>query len=331
VMCTVPRFFEKTFEGIQVETAKWPKIKKKVFNWAIAVGHQCNEYRSLSEDLPAGLKFKHMIAEKLVLKKLRNVFGKNMRQMPCAGAAIREDLLRFFHATGLFINLGYGATETTASVSCFKNDRYEFDSIGTIMPGLAVKFSNEGEIMVKGPTVFRGYFKKPEETANVLKDGWYMTGDKGHFTKDGNLVMSDRIKDMFKTSVGKYVSPQKLELLLGQEQLIEQVIVVGDNRKYVSALIVPSFGHLKVTAEKLGLDPADRRKIASHTAIKQIYQVKINKLQADVTPYERVVKFTLLAEPFTIENSAMTSTLKLRRKVIAEQYKEEIELMYLAG
>jgi long-chain acyl-CoA synthetase len=272
-----------------------------------------------------------MIAEKLVLKKLRDVFGKNMRQMPCAGAAIREDLLRFFHATGLFINLGYGATETTASVSCFKNDRYEFDSVGTIMPGLAVKFTNEGEIMVKGPTVFRGYYKKPEETAKVLKDGWYLTGDKGHFTKDGNLVMSDRIKDLFKTSVGKYVSPQKLELLLGQEKLIEQVIVVGDNRKYVSALIVPSFGHLEATAEKLGLDPADRKNLVSHDAIISHFQEKINALQADVTPYERVVKFTLLTEPFSIENRAMTSTLKLRRKVIAEQYKEEIELMYSAG
>ena len=331
LMCTVPRFFEKTYEGIQTETSKWPKIKKNIFDWAIAIGHQCSEYRSISADLPAGLKFKGMLAEKLVLKKLRNVFGKNMRQMPCAGSAIREDLLRFFHATGLFINEGYGATETTASVSCFKNDRYEFDSVGTVMPGVVVKFSNEGEIMVKGPTVFRGYYKKPEETARVLKDGWYMTGDKGHFTKDGNLVMSDRIKDLFKTSVGKYVSPQKLELLLGQEKLIEQVIVVGDNRKYVSALIVPSFGHLQSTAEKLGLDPADRKKIVSNDAIKQIYQVKINELQAEVTPYERVVKFTLLPEPFSIENSAMTSTLKLRRKVIAEQYKEEIELMYSAG
>jgi long-chain acyl-CoA synthetase len=331
VMCTVPRFFEKTYEGIQVETAKWPKIKKSIFDWAIAIGHQCIEYRRISADLPAGLKFKHALAEKLVLKKLRHVFGKNMRQMPCAGAAIREDLLRFFHATGLFINEGYGATETTATVSCFKTDRYEFDSIGTVMPGLAVKFSNEGEIMVKGPTVFRGYYKKPEETAKVLKDGWYLTGDKGHFTKDGNLVMTDRIKDLFKTSVGKYVSPQKLELLLGQEQLIEQVIVVGDDRKYVSALIVPAFGNLKATAEKLGIDPGDHKTIASNDAIKQIFQVKINEIQAELTPYERVVKFTLLTEPFSIENSAMTSTLKLRRKVISEQYKEEIELMYSAG
>jgi long-chain acyl-CoA synthetase len=331
VMCTVPRFFEKTFDGIQVEAAKWPKIKKHIFDWAIAVGHQCNEYRSKSVEMPSGLRFKQKLAEKLVLKKLRQVFGKNIRQMPCAGAAIREDLLRFFHATGLFVNFGYGATETTATVSCFKSDFYEFESCGTVMPGVAVKFTEEGEIMVNGPTVFRGYYKKPEETAKALKDGWYMTGDKGYFTKEGNLVMTDRIKDLFKTSVGKYVSPQKLELLLGQEKIIEQVIVVGDNRKYVTALIVPSFDNLKNQAEKLGIDITDRKKLVSHETIIKLFQETLDKAQEEVTPYERVAKFTLLTEPFSVENSAMTSTLKLRRKVIAEQYKEQIELMYSAG
>jgi long-chain acyl-CoA synthetase len=331
VMCSVPRFFEKTYEGIQVETAKWPKIKRNIFNWAIRVGYECNEYRKDSAELPSSLKFRHNIAEKLVLKKLRHVFGKNMRQTPCAGAAIREDLLRFFHATGLFVNYGYGATETTATVSCFKTSDYEFSSCGTVMPGVSVSFSEEGEIMVKGPTVFRGYYKKPEETAKALKDGWYLTGDKGHFTSAGNLVMADRIKDLFKTSVGKYVSPQKLELLLGKVSLIEQIIVVGDNRKFVSALIVPSFEHLKLETARLGLDPADRKKIISDETILKLFQEKIDEAQADVTPYERVVKFTLLSEPFSVENNGMTSTLKLRRKVISDQYSAEIEQMYSAG
>jgi len=330
VMCTVPRFFEKTYEGIQVESAKWPKIKRQIFDWAIKVGHQNSEYRKTSTEVPSTLKFKYKLAEMLVLKKLRQVFGKNIRLLPCAGAAIREDLLRFFHAAGIFINFGYGATETTATVSCFKKDRYEFESCGTVMPGVAVKFSEEGEIMIKGPTVFRGYYKKPGETANALKDGWYMSGDQGYFTEEGNLVMIDRIKDLFKTSVGKYVSPQKLELLLGQEKLIEQVLVIGDNRKYVSALIVPSFEQLKTNAEKLGIDPSDTLTLVSHESIVRLFQEILDAIQVDLTPYERVVKFTLLTEPFSIENSAMTSTLKLKRKVIAEQYKEQIELMYSA-
>jgi long-chain acyl-CoA synthetase len=331
VMCTVPRFFEKTYDGILVEMAKWPKIKRTIFEWAIAVGHQCSEYRKKSAKLPAGLQYKHKIAEMLVFKKLRLVFGKNIRQMPCAGAAIREDLLRFFHAAGLQVNYGYGATETTATVSCFKNDDYEFESCGTVMPGLQVKFTEDGEIMVKGPTVFKGYYKKPQETDIALKDGWYLTGDQGRFSDEGNLVMIDRIKDLFKTSVGKYVSPQKLELLIGQENHIEQVIVVGDNKKYVSALIVPSFEHLKAIAEKLGLDPADRKKLVTHEAVLALFQELLDRLQVDLTPYEKVVKFTLLTEPFTIENEAMTSTLKLRRKAIVRQYSAEIELMYSAG
>ncbi|MBP6870724.1 MAG: long-chain fatty acid--CoA ligase [Bacteroidales bacterium] len=328
VMCTVPRFFEKTYDGIQVEKEKWPKIKQNIFNWAIATGLRCNEYKKSSSKIPAVLNFKLTLADLLVLKKLRKVFGNKMRQMPCAGAAIREDLLRFFHAAGLFVNYGYGATETTATVSCFKKDEYSFQTCGTAMPGLDIKFTEEGEIMVKGPTVFRGYYRKKAETEMVLRDGWYMTGDKGHMTKEGDLVMTDRLKDMFKTSVGKYVSPQKLELLLGQEKLIEQVIAVGDNRKFVSALIVPSFDNLKTIAENLGIDINDRQKVVSHDTVQKIFRDKLEELQQELTPYERVVKFTLLTEPFSIENNAMTSTLKLKRKVITEKHIAVIEEMY---
>jgi len=328
LMCTVPRFFEKTYDGIMAETAKWPAIKRNIFNWAIANGHKRNEYRRLSEKMPFTLKLNIALAEKLVLRKLRNIFGKNIRTMPCSGAAIREDLLRFFHATGIFVNFGYGATETTATVSCYRTDRWEFESCGTVMPGVLVKLSEKNEIMVKGPTVFRGYYNKPEATAEALQDGWYMTGDQGKFTADGNLVMTDRLKDMFKTSGGKYISPQKIELLIGQDNLIEQVIAIGDNRRFISALIVPSFEQLKTHAEKLGIDLNDNKQVVSHPEIIRLFQERVDQLQADLTPYERAVKFTLLAEPFSIENNAMTSTLKLRRRIIMEKYRDLIELMY---
>lgn len=328
VMCTVPRFFEKTHEGIIAETNKWPKVKKKIFDWALAVGHRRNEYRRVSEKMPFGLNLQTALAEKLVLKKLRSIFGKNIRMMPCAGAAIREELLRFFNATGFFVNFGYGATETTATVSCYKSDRWEFESCGTVLPGVTVKLSENNEIMVKGPTIFRGYYKKPEATAEALKDGWYMTGDQGAFTPEGNLVMTDRIKDMFKTSGGKYISPQKIELMLGQDNLIEQAVAIGDNRKFVSALIVPSFEHLKPFAEKLGLDINDKASLVRNEAIISLIQERLDVIQADVTSYEKVVRFTLLPEAFSIENNAMTSTLKLRRKVINENYREEIDRMY---
>ena len=328
IMCTVPRFFEKTHEGILAEYDKWPSTKKKIFDWSINIGLQCAAFKSKNKNIPAILKLKNSIADKLVLKKLRSIFGKNIRMIPCSGAAIRVDLLKFFHATGLFVNHGYGATETTATISCFESDIYEFGSVGKKMPGLEVKISDEGEILVKGKTVFQGYYNKPVETDAVLKDGWYYTGDEGHISEDGNLVMTDRIKDLFKTSVGKYVSPQKIELLLGQDPFIEQVISIGDDRKYVTALIVPVFDSLKAHANMLGLKHTTDSDLISLPEIKDLIEKRIEKIQLELAPFEKVVKFKLLPDPFSIENNAMTSTLKFRRKVIMENYKGLIEEMY---
>jgi long-chain acyl-CoA synthetase len=249
--------------------------------------------------------------------------------MPCSGAAIRPELLRFFHAAGIFVNYGYGATETTATVSCFRNEEYDFDTCGTIMPDIFVKISEGGEILVKGKTVFKGYYKKTEATAEILKDGWYCTGDEGRIkTKDG-LVMTDRIKDLMKTSVGKYVSPQKLELLLGKDEFIEQIITIGDNQKFVSALIVPAFEPLKQFAKSGGIEFSDHKSLIGKKEIQELFRNRIDQLQKDLTPYEKVKEFRLLHEPFSIENQAMTSTLKLRRKVISAKHKHLIEEIYL--
>ena len=328
LMCAVPRFFEKTHEGIMAEYEKWPSTKKNIFDWSIGIGHQYSSLKSQHKNIPAFLKLKNSIADKLVLKKLRSIFGGNIRVIPCSGAAIRLDLLKFFHATGLFVNYGYGATETTATVSCFNPDVYEFESVGSIMPGMEVKISSEGEILVKGKTIFKGYYKKPVETSDVLTEGWYHTGDEGNISEAGNLVMTDRIKDLFKTSVGKYVSPQKIELLLGKDPFIEQVISIGDNRKYITALIVPVLDHLKTHANMLGLKYTSNAHLLSLKEIHEFLEQQIDKVQRELAPFERVVKFTLLHEPFTIENNAMTSTLKFRRLVIMENYKELIEKMY---
>lgn len=328
LLCTVPRFFEKTHEGIMAEYEKWSSTKKKIFDWSINTGMQCSEYRSKNENLPGILNFKRSIADKLVLKKLRSIFGGNIRMIPCSGAAIRPELLKFFHATALFVNHGYGATETTATVACFKSDIYEFGSVGTIMPGVEVNIGDNREILVKGDTVFKGYYNKPDQTIEVLKDGWYYTGDEGHISKSGNLIMTDRIKDLFKTSVGKYVSPQKVELLIGQDQFIEQVITIGDDCKYVTALIVPVLDNIRAHANMLGLKYESDSHLLSLDEIRGFFEKRLEKIQSELASFERVVKFTLLHEPFTIENNAMTSTLKFRRKVIIEKYKDLIEKMY---
>lgn len=330
LMCTVPRFFEKTYEGIQLELSKWPAFKQNIFNWAISVGHKRSEYLCKNQNIPAGLKFKYSVANKLVLKKLRGVFGGNIKFMPCAGAAISPKLLRFFHAAGIFVNYGYGATETTATVSCFKEKTYDFDTCGSIMPGIQVKISDKGEILIKGSTVFKGYYNKPEETQKSLVDGWYHSGDQGYITPSGNLVMQDRIKDLMKTSVGKYVSPQKIELLFGQDPLIEQIIAIGDNRKFVTALIVPSFEMLKKEAVKMGITSDSCKDLADNTIINLFYAKRIEKIQEEFTPYEKVVKFKLLSESFSIQNGLLTNTLKVRRNELIKLYSKEIEEMYSA-
>jgi len=328
LMCTVPRFFEKTHEGIQKEYESWPGIKQKIFDWAIRTGHQTLKYRRHSKNIPIGLDIKYKIADKLVFKTIRKIFGGNIKAFPCSGSAIRPDLLRYFHAVGIYINYGYGATETTATVSCFKPHEYEFDSCGTVLPGVSVKFDENKEIMVKGKTVFRGYYKKIDETDEVLTDGWYKTGDEGYLTSEGNLMMTDRLRNIIKTSVGKFVSPQKVELLLGQDDFIEQIVVIGDNRKFITAVIVPAFENLKAYAKKNDIEFRDHNDLIEHQKIISYMEDRINFLQDELTPYERVVKFELLPEPFSIENKALTTTLKIRRKVIEIKYKELIDNMY---
>ena len=237
-------------------------------------------------------------------------------------------LLKFFHATGIFVNYGYGATETTATVSCFKTDKYEFEYCGTIMPGLEIMISDEKEILVKGKTVFSGYYKKPGATGEVLVDGWYKTGDEGQITSNGNLVMTDRIKDLMKTSVGKYVSPQKLETLLGQDPMIEQLVVIGDNRKYVTALIVPVPEQLQAVAVELEIKFDDVKELLTHHKVRDFMQDRISVLQEELSSHEKIKNFTLLDEPFSIENNTLTSTLKIKRKVISRMYASIIDGMY---
>jgi long-chain acyl-CoA synthetase len=328
-MCTVPRFFEKTYDGIQQEYEKWPSFKRRIFSWSISVGHKYIQYSKDSKKAPKLLEFKNSIANKLVFKKLRSIFGGRIKVMPCSGAAIDPKLIKFFHATGTFINYGYGATETTATVSCYRSDVYNFDYCGSIMPEVSVKIGENQEIFVKGKTIFKAYYNKPEETEKVLIDGWYKTGDEGYIVDDEYLVMTDRIKDLIKTSGGKYVSPQKLEMLIGQNKFIEQIVILGDNRKYITALIVPSFENLKEYSKKFGLDPNNIEMLVSNKNMIDLIQEQIDNCQADLTPYEKVVKFTLLPETFNINNQTLTNTLKIRRKIIEQQYKELIDEMYL--
>lgn len=328
VMCVVPRFFEKIQEGIQCTAAGWPRAQKAIFDWAHAVGMKYIDYQKDAVKAPLKLRLQKGIADRLVMRKALSIFGGNIRYMPCAGSAMSIPLRRYFHAMGLFVNYGYGATETTATVSCMRTDTYDFDYTGSIMPGVQVKIADDKMILVKGDTVFKGYYKKPEETAKVLIDGWYHTGDQGSIPKPGALWMTERIKDIIKTSTGKYISPQKIELLLSQSEMIEQLCVIGDNRKYLTALIVPVFTVLKKEVEKHGTVTDDQKALVQHELAVSCMQQSIDALQAHLPPHEHIVKFTLLDESFSIDNAMLTNTLKVRRKQVNVEYADVIAEMY---
>jgi long-chain acyl-CoA synthetase len=248
--------------------------------------------------------------------------------MPCGGAPLAPDMVSFFHSFGLNIKCGYGLTETTATVSLFGYKHFEFNSAGKAIHGTQIKIGENDEILVKGPSLMKGYYKKPKETADVFEDGWFKTGDAGKMDEKGNLIITDRIKDLMKTSGGKYIAPQKLELALINDAFIEQISVIGDQQKYVTALAVPSFENLKKYAIEHKIAYEDIEELINQSQIKEMFEKRIEALQKDFSVFEKIKKFSLLPKEFSIEAGEITATLKLKRKVIQKKYKGIIDKMY---
>jgi long-chain acyl-CoA synthetase len=329
VMCTVPRIFEKIFAAIQDKRKEASPAKMKLASWALGVGNAYfNKYKRNDIKVPLALKLKHKIADALVLSKLREVFGGRIKFMPCGGAPLAADMVSFFHSFGLNIKCGYGLTETTATVSLFGYMHFEFNSAGKTIHGTQIKIGEDDEILVKGPGVMKGYYKKPKETAEVFEDGWFKTGDAGMMDDKGNLIITDRIKDLMKTSGGKYIAPQKLETALINDAFIEQVSVIGDQQKYVTALAVPSFENLKKYAVEHKIAYKDIEELINNSQIKEMFEKRIEALQKDFSVFEKIKKFSLLSQEFSIEAGEITATLKLKRKVIQKKYKKIIDKMY---
>jgi long-chain acyl-CoA synthetase len=329
VMCTVPRIFEKIFAAIQDKRKEASPTKMKLASWALGIGNAYfNKHKRLDVKVPLLLKLKFKIADKLVLSKLRALFGGRIKFMPCGGAPLAADMVSFFHSFGLNIKCGYGLTETTATATLFGYKHFEFNSAGKAIHGTEIKIGENEEILVKGPGVMRGYYKKPEATAEVFEDGWFKTGDAGTIDAEGNLVITDRIKDLMKTSGGKYIAPQKLELALINDAFIEQIAVIGDQQKYVTALAVPSFENLKKYALEHKITFKDVEELINHNQIKDMFDKRLEELQKEFSVFEKIKKVTLLPKEFSIEAGEITATLKLKRKVIQQKYKELIDKMY---
>lgn len=327
-MCSVPRLWEKVYAKVYDGVSTWPPAKQKLFHWALGIGGQVAYLKKDQKPVPFGLKFKHKIADTLVLKKIRNLFGGRNKVYNCGGSAFSGEISEFFFKCGVLLLQGYGMTECFV-ITVSNPTRNKFGTCGPVVPLMKVRISDEGEIQATSPSQTPGYWNKPELTqALFTEDGWVKTGDVGHIDEEGYLVITDRLKDMFKTSGGKYVAPQQIETLLKEDIFFEQAAAIGDGKNFVSALVVPSFEQLELYCQKNGITYSSIEELLKKPEIIKLYRERIDARTEALGQVEKVKKFTLLPHEFSQENGELTPTFKLKRKVIVERYKDVIDAMY---
>jgi long-chain acyl-CoA synthetase len=329
VMCSVPRLYEKMHTRVLTTVESSPPLKKKLFYWGLGVGGEVSKRITAKKEVPGGLKLKYRVADKLVFEKLRARMGDRLRFFISGGAPLAREIAEFFHAAGILILEGYGLTETTPVISANRPDAFKLGSVGQPLPNLEVKIAPDGEILVKGPSIMKGYYNRPEETREVLsEDGWFATGDIGYLDQDNFLYITDRKKDIIVTAGGKNIAPQNIENILKLNRFIEQVCVIGDKRQYLTALIVASFPELEDYAKQHGIQTEDRERLVEHPRIQKLFQDAVDEVNAQLARYETIKRFTVLPVEFSQATGELTPTLKVKRKVVGVKYKEQIDRMY---
>lgn len=327
ILTTVPRLFERIHSKIIKNVESQPAKKQKIFYWAIETGKAFAKARK-SGRIPVTTKIKNVLAEKLVFKKIREKTGGKLRFFISGGAPLSKELGEFFEAIGILILEGYGLTESSPVISANKIDNYKFGTVGVPFPDIEVKIAPDGEILARGPNIMQGYYKNKKETEETIKDGWLHTGDIGEFDSEGFLRITDRKKHLFKTSTGKYIAPTQIENIFLASKYIDQFILIGDRRMFLSALIVPDFEAIKEYADSHKIEYKNTNELAANKQIYDLVQKEMLNLQKQVANYEKVRKFVLLDKPFSIETGEMTPKLSVKRKFVEEHYKHLIESMY---
>ena len=330
-MSSVPRFWEKVYQGVMEKIDHASSVQRKLFHHALAVGRKHNiEYLSLGKKPPIALHLEYELLNRTVFSLVRKELGlENAHFFPTAGAAVSEHVEEFVHSIGLNMIVGYGLTESLATVSCdHLNKPYTVGSVGRPINGIDIRISDEGEILLKGPTITKGYYNREDLTRQAFtEDGYFRTGDAGYL-KNGELFHKERIKDLFKTSNGKYIAPQMIESKILVDKYIDQIAVIADQRKFVSALIIPVYGMLEEYARAHNIAFENREQLCANPQIYAMMKERIDTLQQQLAHYEQVKRFTLLPHQFSMEKGELTNTLKIRRRVLNENYKAEIDKMY---
>ncbi len=330
IVTSVPRLFERIYSKIIKNVESQSVKKQKIFYWAIRIGM---EYAKLKKEgkVPPTLALKRRLAEKLVYQKLKEKTGGRLRFFVSGGAALARELGEFFEAVGIIIIEGYGLTESSPVIAANRTDDYKFGTVGKPIPGVEVKIASDGEILARGPNIMQGYYKNKRETENTIKDGWLYTGDIGVFDADGFLMITDRKKHLFKTSTGKYIAPTPIENTFLSSKYVDQFILIGDRRMFLSALIVPDFEAVREYADSHKIPYKNEQDLAKNDEIYKLLEKDLGKIQRKLANYERVRKFVLLDKPFSIESGEMTPSMKIKRKIIEEKYDYLIEQMYYSG
>ncbi len=328
IMVSVPRLFDKFYARVIDNVLSSPPLKKKIFFWALRVGRKYALKKIDGEKISPWLRFQYRLAYRLVFSKIVERTGGRIRFFVSGGAPLSRDIAEFFYAMGILIIEGYGLTETSPVIAVNRLNDFRFGTVGKIIPGVEVKIAPDGEIWARGPNIMKGYFKKEAETREAFEDGWFKTGDIGYLDKDGYLVITDRKKDIIVTAGGKNVAPQPIENTLKTSPYIANAVVVGNNRKFVSALIVPDFDKLEVYARENGIAFGDRHELINRPEIYDFYMKEIERLTPHLASYEKIKKITLMEKDFEIEAGELTPTLKVRRKIVEEKYRDLIDRMY---
>ena len=330
-MSSVPRFWEKVYQGVQEKIEASGTVQRKLFRHAEEIGRRHNiEYLAAGKQPPLPLHLEYELLNKTIFSLVRKELGlENAHFFPTAGATVSAHVEEFVHTIGLNMVVGYGLTESLATVSCdHLGQPYQIGSVGHPIQGISIKISDEGEILLKGPTITRGYYNRDDITRqSFTEDGYFRTGDSGYI-KDGELFLKDRIKDLFKTSNGKYIAPQMIESKLLVDKYIDQIAIIADQRKFVSALIVPEYKLLEEYARTHDIAFNSREDLCNDKRIIRMLTERIETLQQQLAHYEQVKRFTLLPQAFSMSRGELTNTLKIKRRVLNENYKEQIDKMY---
>jgi len=329
IMCSVPRLYEKMYARVNEKVAADPPLRQKIFRWAIGVGRETFAHAVARTEPGPLLKLKFALADKLVFSKIKARTGGRLQLFISGGAPLAREIAEFFGAAGMLVCEGYGLSETSPVITCNFPGRVKPGTVGLPLEHVEVKIAADGEILTRGPHVMKGYFRKPEATAEAIeKDGWFHTGDIGFVDADGCLVITDRKKDIIVTSGGKNIAPQPIENRLKTSKFITEVVMIGNQRNFAAALVVPGFEALEAWAKERGLAVAGREDLVRLPEVVRHYQGLVEQMTADLAQFEKIKKIALVAKEFTQESGELTPTLKVKRRVVEERYKAMIDAMY---